>query len=388
MMNVRKSGSKISLFFFIGVILLLVYSSTAKLEETEENLDPRRQTAIQDWVADVTHPELGHFVISEADFHRHLLRNYGVYYRSSVVTPRMLIPEIINKLPLSLLKVELDVLVNAELLRRAMRNAPVNPELTEEVDERIEDDRKRVEENYKGQFTLEEILERQDDTLESYREKLTATLWLEDIAKSQVNPRALTDFYNRYKDYYLGKQVYAAQIYIRAIDRSKFLEELRDWEKTHTMTPEQRTRWWEQRVTRAWREAQERMEKAIQDARRLDFAQAATLHSDDAATASGGGVIGYIRPKGQFDDRILLEAFNTAEGKMSNVVRTESGFHVLYIYQKYDPGVNVDFEQIAEYVRQDFKAEKQKEHLDKLRDESEIIVKIGQVTLPPGVPPE
>ncbi|HZH93606.1 MAG TPA: peptidylprolyl isomerase, partial [Tissierellaceae bacterium] len=64
-----------------------------------------------------------------------------------------------------------------------------------------------------------------------------------------------------------------------------------------------------------------------------DFAQLATTESLDSVSAVNGGNLGYFG-KGQMIPEFEEVAFQLNEGEISDVVRTEVGFHIIKVQDK------------------------------------------------------
>jgi len=63
------------------------------------------------------------------------------------------------------------------------------------------------------------------------------------------------------------------------------------------------------------------------------FANEARLESDDEGSAPNGGELGYFG-RGQMVPEFDVAAFNTAIGQMSNPIKTQYGYHILYVEAK------------------------------------------------------
>lgn len=61
-----------------------------------------------------------------------------------------------------------------------------------------------------------------------------------------------------------------------------------------------------------------------------DFARLARAYSDDPASARRGGLRGWVTP-GDLEDPIARAAFNLSPGELSNLVKTDRGYYLLYL---------------------------------------------------------
>ncbi len=84
-------------------------------------------------------------------------------------------------------------------------------------------------------------------------------------------------------------------------------------------------------------------------ARGVDFAQAAKKHSQ-APTAPNGGDLGYFPPNQQEPDPFIRTASTLHVGQISDIVRTEQGFHILKVTDR-KPGKPTTFDQCKEEAR-------------------------------------
>jgi peptidyl-prolyl cis-trans isomerase SurA len=71
-----------------------------------------------------------------------------------------------------------------------------------------------------------------------------------------------------------------------------------------------------------------------------DFAQLAKTYSDDVASASYGGDLGYIK-RGAFIKSFEEVAFSLKSGEVSDVVKTDFGYHIIQLIDRKGESINV-----------------------------------------------
>jgi peptidyl-prolyl cis-trans isomerase C len=82
----------------------------------------------------------------------------------------------------------------------------------------------------------------------------------------------------------------------------------------------------------------------------LDFADAARKYSQDPSAARGGD-LGYFPPRRSDDDPFLRAASALAPGQVSEVVRTDYGYHLIMVTDR-QPGRPTTFEEVKEVARE------------------------------------
>jgi peptidyl-prolyl cis-trans isomerase D len=87
-----------------------------------------------------------------------------------------------------------------------------------------------------------------------------------------------------------------------------------------------------------------------------DFAALATKHSEDEATAKQGGDLGYF-PRGQMVPAFENVAFTLPVGQVSDLVRTDFGFHILRVEDKLEAGVKT-LDEVQESIRTTLRQQK------------------------------
>ncbi|WP_409227998.1 peptidylprolyl isomerase [Gudongella sp. SC589] len=97
-----------------------------------------------------------------------------------------------------------------------------------------------------------------------------------------------------------------------------------------------------------------------------DFAQLATTQSLDSVSAVNGGNLGYFG-KGQMIPEFEEVAFQLEEGQISNVVKTEVGYHIIKVQDKRE-----SFDDLEEKVNSLIKEQEYFEYVQSLRDDATI----------------
>ena len=129
------------------------------------------------------------------------------------------------------------------------------------------------------------------------------------------------------------------------------------------------------------KEKLEAAKKAIQRAKKEDFATLAKELSEDPGSAQTGGDLGFFtkdRMVPEFADAAFAQA---ADSVSAEPVKTQFGYHVIKVVEK-KPAHTTPFEEVKDQLKAYLKSSKQreavKELLDKLRGEAKI-----ENTLPP-----
>ncbi len=97
-----------------------------------------------------------------------------------------------------------------------------------------------------------------------------------------------------------------------------------------------------------------------------DFAQLATAKSMDSVSAVNGGNLGYFG-KGQMIPEFEEVAFQLEEGEISNVVKTEVGYHIIKVQDKKE-----NFEELQDKIISLIKEQAYFEYVQSLREEATI----------------
>ena len=97
-----------------------------------------------------------------------------------------------------------------------------------------------------------------------------------------------------------------------------------------------------------------------------DFAQVATLESLESGSAAQGGELGYLS-KGNMIAEFEDAAFDLEEGEISDLVKTEVGYHIIYLQDRKDT-----YEELENDIILDLKEKEYLESIKVLRNKAKI----------------
>ncbi len=109
-----------------------------------------------------------------------------------------------------------------------------------------------------------------------------------------------------------------------------------------------------------------------------DFADLARQHSQDPGSAANGGDLGFFA-KGQMTPAFETAAFTTKPGKVSGIVETPFGYHLIRVAEhkaERDVGYDEVKEQIREYLKAQQRETKSQEFIKQLRGKGNVEVLI------------
>jgi peptidyl-prolyl cis-trans isomerase SurA len=201
-------------------------------------------------------------------------------------------------------------------------------------------------------------LTEQGFSVEGYRHFLTVQIRRARIIESLIKPNIsmaeekLREYYQTNVNNYQSPEVRVSQIVIR-------------------VPPEPQTKDWET--------AQKKMEMVLEKLEKGEtFEEMANQYSDDAASASSGGDIGFFE-KGEMMPMIEAVVFNMNVGEISEIIQSAQGLHILKVTDKRE-GTLLPFEEIKERVMMDYYREEVTKRyikwLDDLKARSNVEVKL------------
>lgn len=218
-------------------------------------------------------------------------------------------------------------------LRRQILNQLINEKLAyaeanidsitvtdDEVDQRVDYQIKSFEQQYGSVENLEKVY---NMSLEKIKRKLRTDvreqlmiqkLQQKNFGDVQVTGKEVEDFYNRFKDSIgvIPEKVKIAHIF---------------------MSP---------KATAVLKAKYKAKAEAILDSIRhgADFAEMAKKYSDDPASASKGGDLGFVK-RGVFYPAFEAAAYALKPGQVSDVVETPAGFHIIKLIEKRGETIHV-----------------------------------------------
>ncbi len=107
---------------------------------------------------------------------------------------------------------------------------------------------------------------------------------------------------------------------------------------------------------------------------RVEFAAAAKAYSQ-CPSGPKGGDLGLIARKFQVDEAFARTAFALKVGEVSDIVETESGFHLIWLTERKE-GKATKYQEVAADVRECYEAEVKQNLLTSLRKNAKIDVKL------------
>ncbi len=222
----------------------------------------------------------------------------------------------------------LDLMIEDKLLQRVASRFGIKIEEAD-VDKTME---KIRTEGFRSDEQMKKDLAAQGFTLEGYRHFLMVQIRRARIIEAVIKPDVsfaddkLREYYGSHASNYISPEVRVSQILVR-------------------VPPEP--------TAKDWQAAKNKMERALHDIKRgAAFEKAAVLYSDDAASASAGGDLGFFT-KGEMIPMLEGVVFTLDVGAMSGVIQSNQGLHLLKVTDR-RPGSIPPFEEAKEQVMADY----------------------------------
>jgi peptidyl-prolyl cis-trans isomerase SurA len=226
---------------------------------------------------------------------------------------------------------------------------------TKEIEATLEEVKRR---NGATQEDLEKALTNEGLTIETYKKQIEKGLQRQKLIhwsvkiETKVGDEELKDFYKKNIDHYPTNETYRPGHILFIIPKEA--------------TPE------------AVREIREKAQKVLEKIKGgEDFGEMALHYSEDASSKNRGD-LGYLK-RGELVPAFEREALRLKVGEVSEIVRTEFGFHILKLLDRKgtDP---LPFEEVKEKVRADYyESEMEKafrQYIATLKEKSVIEIKL------------
>lgn len=237
-----------------------------------------------------------------------------------------------------------DVLVNQESMKRAIEN------VDEKVDQRV----KELEEKYPADPGLEGYLKIRRMTMADLRQSLKARVRIDEYLKEQgvlepeIPEERIRQMYDADPQSFSSRETAKLSHILLGV--------------TAQTTAAEKT---------AARAKAEQIRQEIQGGK--DFAELAKQHST-CSSAANGGDLGTVR-RGYMPAEFDKVAFALEKGAVSEVVETRHGFHVIKLIEK-EPSRLMPYEQMREFLKKFLQEEESKkklaEHIVELKKKAKI----------------
>ena len=249
----------------------------------------------------------------------------------------------------------LDRIIEEKLIEQEAKKSGIKV-TSKEIEGAVEELKQK---NKIGQEQLERALAAEGMTLEAFKKDLERKILRSKFVHSavKVEPRAgekeLTEFFqNNVNQYRVNESYRPAHILFLILPEA---------------TPEQ---------IRGIRKKSHKVLEKIKEG--ADFAKMAMEYSEDTSSRKEGGDLGFFK-KGELLPALEKEAMKLQVGEVSDLIRTEIGFHILKLLDR-KGGEPPSFEEIKEKVQADYyERELEKAYLQfisKLKEKSVIEIKL------------
>jgi len=240
----------------------------------------------------------------------------------------------------------LERLVGVELLYQASKDLKI-PDIDQRIDKQMEEMRKRHASGLK---------EMSDEELrESTRRQIYVQEYLRvnGLAEPDVPEKEIRQYYEENKQAFASRGLFHARHILRTVAADAKPEE------------------------------KEEARRKIEEARRLimegrPFAEVAKEYSQ-CNSAQTGGDLG-PREKGFMPPEFEAVAFSIELGKLSDVVETKFGYHILEVLERTPEGTVASYEQvrdfIARFLQKEASPKKTSDHVQHLREKAKIEVSL------------
>ncbi len=229
--------------------------------------------------------------------------------------------------------------VNELIIRELIKYEADKRKITvtqEEVDSTIDE----MIEKMGGKERFESILAMSKMDEPTFKKNIEFDLLKKKIVDSLVGDQEITDeeikaFYEerKEKNFNHDEQVRASHILISASE-----SDIKDMIKAETsdIKEEELNKKVQAKIAEANKKAQDILKKA--KANPDKFAELASEYSDDTSSAKKGGDLGFFPKDNVMVEEFSKAAFATKPGKISDIVKTEFGYHIIKVTDRKEPG--------------------------------------------------
>ena len=225
-----------------------------------------------------------------------------------------------------------------------------------DVDKQVEERMQKIKKKYKTEERLMHYLEVKGLTLEKLKENYRKRVYIDEylkvkgISDPEIPEKNIREMYDdNPKNYYRQESIVASHILIKVDEKAKPEEDKKARKKA------------------------EKIRKDILGGK--DFAEMAKEHSD-CNSAAGGGRLRSIN-RGYMPKEFDKVAFSLEKDKVSEVVETKFGYHIILVSEKVPEGIT-PYEEVKDFIKKFLQEDERKELLDahvaKLHEKAKIEV--------------
>ncbi|VAX23120.1 Survival protein SurA precursor (Peptidyl-prolyl cis-trans isomerase SurA) [hydrothermal vent metagenome] len=241
-------------------------------------------------------------------------------------------------------------IVNTQMFLRQAKKENVT------IDNAMVDDRiALIKKNFPSEEAFEKMLKERGSSIETVKKNLTNSMIIQSLIKKNILskieiPEAeVKEFYDKNQLQFESKDmVRASHILVKVSKDAKAKEKEKAFEK-----------------------AQE-LRKKLDDG--SDFAKMAEAESDDPGSARNGGDLGFFE-RGRMVPEFEKAAFATEPGKISPVVETQFGYHILKVIEKKQAGMR-PYNDVKDSIQAQLKRQKSdkqvKDYIERLKKEMNV----------------
>jgi peptidyl-prolyl cis-trans isomerase C len=250
----------------------------------------------------------------------------------------------------------LDKVIRYELIRQESKKLKIT-----DIDIKAEDKFLAIKNKYPDDKMFNRYLEMRKLTIDKMKANLRDSVYIDEyllkqkISDPEIPENILTSFYeSNPKNYHIDESIKVSHILIMVADNAT----KEDTEKAYIKAVEIR--------------------KSILDGN--DFAETA-IEKSECNSASGGGSLRYIKRAGYMPKEFEDAAFALEIDKISEVVKTKFGYHIIKVTEKIPEGTR-PYEESRDFIKKYFQMEETKkrlnDHIAELKEKAEIEIFLPQ----------
>ncbi len=228
------------------------------------------------------------------------------------------------------------------------------------------------EERFKASLALNKV------SKDALRKDIKANLLEKKLVNSLIGDKKITEeevkeFYekNKEKTFRHDEEVRASHILVSASE-DDIINRIKSENSDKELSQEEIKEKVEGRIKQAKEKAKD-IYKELKD-NPDKFAEYAKQYSEDPASASKGGDLGFFS-KNEMVDEFSKAAFSTKPGKLSDIVKTQFGYHIIKVIDRKEAGIT-PFDEVKHNIERYLEDRRKMESFSKLMDTAKESAKI------------